>query len=71
VLDGTWGPWVIEVKTGRINSVDLAGLHEFTRRHPKYRPLVLCDPLQRLAAERADVTAMDWAEFLRAGPPGV
>ncbi len=69
VLDGTWGSWAIEVKTGRISSADLAGLHEFTRRYPKYRPLVLCDPEQSRVAERAGLAAMDWADFLRTGPP--
>lgn len=43
VIDGSWGSWVIEVKTGSLTSGELKGIGEFVRRHPKYRPLVVCD----------------------------
>ncbi len=70
VLDGSWGSWAIEVKTGAISSGDLRGLAEFTRRHAGYRPLVLCDEDGRSAVERAGLPAMTWSEFLLGGPPG-
>lgn len=70
VLDGSWGSWAIEVKTGRISIADLKGLGEFVRRHRKYRALVLCDGEARPVVERAGLEAMDWRDFLLGGPPG-
>jgi hypothetical protein len=70
VLDGGWGKWAVEVKTGSFDSRDLRGLLEFVRRFRAYRPLVLCPPKGRATAERAGVGAMDWRDFLLSGPPG-
>jgi predicted AAA+ superfamily ATPase len=67
VIDGTWGSWAIEVKTGAIAPADVRGLGEFTRRHPKYRPVVLCDDEARVAVERAGFTVMSWRSFLMQG----
>ena len=39
VLDGSWGAWAIEVKTGTYRPQDLRGLMEFCRLYPKFRPL--------------------------------
>jgi hypothetical protein len=69
VLEGSWGSWAMEVKTGRISVSDLKGLGEFVRRHPKFRPLVVCDDEARAVAERAGFEAMPWSEFLLHGPP--
>jgi hypothetical protein len=71
VLEGGWGAWVIEVKTGSISSADLKGIGEFTRRNPSFRPLVLCDEAARRAVERTGLPAMAWREFLLRGPPGI
>ncbi len=68
VLDGSWGPLALEVKTGPFGASDLRGLFEFTRRNPGYRPLVLCDPSHVDAALRCGVEAMPWADFLWGGP---
>ena len=70
ILEGSWGKWAVEVKTGRFATRDLAPLLEFTRRHPEFRPLVLCAADSRPAAERSGVQALAWQEFLLAGPPG-
>jgi hypothetical protein len=51
-------------------AADLKGLAEFTRRYPRFRPLVLCDEEGRPAVERAGLAAMPWAEFLLTGPAG-
>jgi hypothetical protein len=48
---------------------DLKGIAEFTRRFPRFNPLVLCDPNGRATVERAGLPAMSWREFLLAGPP--
>ncbi len=71
VLDGSWGSWAIEVTTGPTSSGDLKGIGEFTRRHPSYRPLVLCGEEGRSAVERAGFPAMSWSDFLLTGPAGV
>jgi predicted AAA+ superfamily ATPase len=68
ILDGSWGRWAIEVKTGAFDAVALRGLGEFTRRFPEYRPLVICDRSGRAAAQRAGVDAVDWRSFLLDGP---
>ena len=70
ILDGSWGKWAIEVKTGRFSMNELAGLLEFTRRHSGFRPLVVCSANGRATAERAGVPAITWQEFLLDGPPG-
>lgn len=68
VLEGSWGAWAIEVKTGKISIADLKGLGEFIRRHSKFRPLVVCDRDARPVAERAGFEAMAWTDFLLRGP---
>jgi predicted AAA+ superfamily ATPase len=69
VIEGSWGAWAVEVKTGPLGAADLRGLFEFTRRHPRYRPLVLCDDADRTAVERLGAAALSWRRFLLEGPP--
>jgi uncharacterized protein len=69
VLEGGWGWWAVEVKTGSVSTADLRGLGEFVRRNPRFRPLVLCDEQARPVAERAGFQAMPWSDFLLGGPP--
>ena len=69
VLEGSWGAWAIEVKTGPFGGADLRGLLEFCRRHPRFRPLVLRGPEGTYAARRAGVDSMPWTKFLLSGPP--
>jgi predicted AAA+ superfamily ATPase len=71
VLEGSWGKWAIEVKAGRFRAGELAGLLEFTRRHPAFKPLVVCAASGRATAERAEVPAVTWQAFLLDGPPGI
>jgi uncharacterized protein len=68
VVEGSWGAWAIEVKTGRMAASDLEGLGEFVRRHPAFRPLVVCDEQARPVAARAGIDAMAWTDFLLHGP---
>ena len=70
VLKGSWGKWAIEVKTGKFQTHDLTGLLEFTRRHPAFKPLVVCGPRELATAERAEIQAITWQQFLMTGPPG-
>ena len=69
VVDGSWGRWAIEVKTGGFDSTGLRGLMEFSRRHRMFKPLVLCDDDSRTSAERLGVAALDWRRFLIQGIP--
>ncbi len=69
ILEGTWGRWAIEVKTGGVSVVELRGLAEFVRRNREYRPLVLCEQPDPTAIERLGIQAMRWQDFLLAGPP--
>jgi len=69
VIDGSWGSWAIEVKTGSFGSGELKGIAEFVRRHPKYRPLVVCDEKARPVVERAGLESIEWSDFLLRGPP--
>lgn len=70
VLEGSWGKWAVEVKTGAFTTRHLTGLLEFTRRHPRFQPLVLCDEAHVSAARQTGVEAIAWREFLWSGPPG-
>ena len=70
VLEGSWGCWAIEVKTGSIASADLKGIGELTRRNPGFRPLILCNEEARSTLDRTGLAAMAWREFLLSGPPG-
>jgi hypothetical protein len=69
IIEGTWGAWAMEVKTGRFQTADLNGLMEFVRRHPAFRPLVVCGTDGCATAARAGVEAMTWQTFLLQGPP--
>jgi predicted AAA+ superfamily ATPase len=68
VLDGDGGAWAIEVKTGPFGTADVRGLLEFTRRFPRHRPLLVCDPSEVAAAARIGVPAISWKRFLLEGP---
>jgi hypothetical protein len=70
VLEGSWGRWAVEVKTGSFDAAALRGLLEFSRRFPEYRPLVLADGPARGVAARAGIASLSWEEFLWSGPPG-
>jgi hypothetical protein len=68
VLNGPWGKWAIEVKTGDVYAADLRPLREFVKRFKGYEPLVLCEPDRIAAVRRAMVKALDWRQFLVEGP---
>ena len=69
VIEGKWGAWAMEVKTGAFASTQLRGLLEFCRRYPRYRPLVITAAGEESLARRLGLTAMSWSEFLLSGPP--
>ena len=67
VIDGSWGKWAVEVKTGAFSGRDLAGLLEFVRRSPEFAPLVVCEEQYADAPRRLGIRAIDWREFLWSG----
>jgi uncharacterized protein len=71
IIEGSWGSWAVEIKTGRFQTSDLRGLFELVRRYPRLTPLVVCDESGLATAERAEAIAMTWERFLLEGPPGV
>jgi predicted AAA+ superfamily ATPase len=68
VIEGSWGAFAVEVKTGEFAAGDLAGLAELTRRHRGLTPLVLCEEKHQVVAARAGMSAMTWQRFLLDGP---
>jgi len=61
----------VEVKTSRHTTRDLAGLTEFCRRYPEFRPLMLCEESSLDVARDAGVQAVPWRAFLAGdGIPG-
>lgn len=71
VIDGSWGKWAIEVKTGHVETADLKGLAEFSKRYPSYKPLLVGEDNARSVAERAGIAFMPWRQFLLDGLSGV
>jgi predicted AAA+ superfamily ATPase len=71
VVEGSWGNWAIEVKSGPVQTADLRGLLEFHRRFPTFKPVLIGTDAGRSAAERAGVAMIDWREFLLRGFAGV
>ncbi len=70
VIESDQGAWAVEVKTGPFGASDLRGLLEFTKRFPRFQPLLLCDPGMLPAADRLGVPATSWKRFLLVGPGG-
>ncbi len=70
ILDGSWGQWALEIKTGTVSMSDLAPLLEFVRRFPAYRPLLIAPTKALTIARRAGIDSMTWQDFLLTGPPG-
>jgi predicted AAA+ superfamily ATPase len=68
VLEGNWGKWAVEIKTGRFDGQALRGLLEFCRRNPAFRPLVVCAPGNEEAARRHNIDSVSWETFLISGP---
>jgi hypothetical protein len=69
VSEGSWGAWAIEVKTGKFQLQELTGLAEFTRRNPRFRPLIVCSAETASTAERSGIAWTTWEDFLLEGPP--
>jgi predicted AAA+ superfamily ATPase len=68
VIEGSWGRWAVEIKTGQVAPADLRGLLEFTRTAFTYQPLLVCEGAGRIAGERAGIRTIEWRDFLLSGP---
>jgi hypothetical protein len=69
VIEGSWGMWALEVKTGTFDATQLRGLLEFCRRYPRYRPLVITAVGDEPLARGLGLAAVNWSDFLLSGPP--
>ncbi|TRZ87540.1 ATP-binding protein [bacterium] len=67
ILNGSWGRWAVEIKTGSYGHRDLAGVLEFCRRYVSFRPLILCEPGYETVARQAGITCITWSSFLLNG----
>lgn len=70
VLQGSWGNWAVEVKSGKFGAQDLRGLLEFSRRNPSFNPLVITAPGEESSAQRHGIRSQNWEDFLVYGPQG-
>jgi len=70
VLRGSWGQWLVEVKTGDFGVFDLRGLATAASRFPRFQPVVICDPKKESLAQTAGFRAVCWTEYLRHGLSG-
>jgi uncharacterized protein len=71
VLEGGWGKWAVEVKTGKFDAQSLKGLFEFSRRNPAFTPLVITAAGREEDARRHGLLSISWEDFLLTGPPQV
>ena len=69
VIEGSWGCWALEVKSGSWGPSDLTGLLEFCRRNPRFRPLLITDPSGMKGEAPMGVARTTWEDFLLEGPP--
>jgi predicted AAA+ superfamily ATPase len=69
VLQGDWGNWAVEVKTGNLDMGSFTGLLEFCRRYPRFTPLVIVTPGAEDVPRRYGIRSTSWQEFLLSGPP--
>jgi len=67
VLDGSWGRWAVEIKTGPYGNRDLAGVLEFCRQNADFSPLVLCEAGYESVARQAGIAGVTWPSFLLHG----
>jgi predicted AAA+ superfamily ATPase len=67
ILQGSWGNWAIEVKTGHYKLAELAGLFEFCKIHTSFKPLILCDAGCEQVAQNAGIKALNWKDYLLKG----
>jgi len=68
IIEGSWGRWAMEVKTGRFDAQSLKGLLEFCRRNPKFTPLLITPPGDN-DGDHHGVHTVSWEDFLLSGPP--
>jgi uncharacterized protein len=69
VFEGSWGNWAVEVKAGNFDLHALKGLLEFSRRNPRFTPLVITAPGVESVPRRHGIRSASWEEFLVSGPP--
>jgi len=69
VVEGSWGRWVVDVRTGPLPPAALRGLAAFTRRFPGFTPLLVGDAAACASAAGAAVRTARWQDYLLGGLP--
>jgi predicted AAA+ superfamily ATPase len=64
VIDGSWGRWAMEVKTGAFDPSGLRGLLEFCLRNPAYRALVVTSSENLGRTTDLGITTLSWEDYL-------
>ncbi|MBN1982202.1 MAG: ATP-binding protein, partial [Chitinivibrionales bacterium] len=64
VLDGSWGKFAVEIKSGEWSLPDLRGLSEFCTIYPKFQPLLVCDEKQIDRGRNTTIPVMSWKKWL-------
>jgi predicted AAA+ superfamily ATPase len=64
---GSWGQWLVEVKSGDYGIADLRGLARAAAKFPRFQSIVICDPQKESTAIAAGFKAISWHDFLRNG----
>ena len=44
MTSGSWGKWLVEIKSGNYGIADLRGLARAAAKFPHFLPIVICDP---------------------------
>jgi predicted AAA+ superfamily ATPase len=71
VIRGSWGQWLVEVKTGEFGPADLRGLAAAASKFPRFKPVVICDPQKEARAGATGYRTISWTDFLRHGLSGL
>jgi len=73
VIEGSWGSWAVEVRTGAFVMHELRGLRELTARLPDLQPLVSCDAPHHAMVERGGGSLIFTSTFVghTVGFPGM
>jgi predicted AAA+ superfamily ATPase len=69
MIKGSWGQWLVEVKSGDYGLADLRGLAQAAAKFPQFLPIVICDPDRESAAQSAGFRAVSWRAYLLNGLP--
>jgi len=71
VIEGSWGSWAVEVKSGLFTNHDLTGLFTFCKKYPNFKPLVICQNPEKDMPSNDAVKSISLETYLLEGLVGV